>query len=112
MFVATLQGLVDALTAADVPASMDPNDLNLPGVFVTLDRLTGGTLDGGYGIVRARVILLVPERDPRRSAEALEALYTATCEVVTPTSDVEALPAAYAGAEVPALSFTTDLHTN
>lgn len=110
MIADTLQDLVDALNAADVPASLDPNDLNLPGVFVTLDRLATGTLTGSYGIVRARLLLLVPERDARRSLEALEALYVATTAVVTPSSDTEALPANYAGAEVPALSFTTDLH--
>jgi hypothetical protein len=104
-----LQGLVDALQAADVEASVDPSDLNLPGVFVTLDRVTDMTMAGG-GIVRARLMLLVPERDHRRSLEALQDLYAATTDVVTPMSDVEATTAALpAGHEVPGLTFTHDL---
>lgn len=106
--IGTLQGLVDALAAAGTPASLDPSDLNLPGVFVTLDRITEATL-AGAGIVRARLLLLAPDRDQRRALEALQVLYGQVLEVVTPTSDVEAMPAAYQATEVPALSFTTDL---
>lgn len=109
--VGTLQGLVDALRAAEVEASQDPSDLNLPGVFVTLDRLTEFTLGGGC-IVRARLLLLVSDRDHRRAVEALQDLYNATTAVVDPTGDVEATTAALpAGPDLPALMFTTDLPT-
>lgn len=107
--IATLQGLVDALNAADVEASLDPAELNLPSVFVTLDRITDYTIGGG-GVVRARLLLLAPDRDPRRALEGLQALYDATIAVVDPMSDVEATPATMPdGSEVPALSFTHDL---
>lgn len=109
--VATLQGLVDALEDAGVEASLDPADLNLPAVFVTLDRVTDAVLTGGAGTVRARLLLLAPDRDARRSLEALQALYAEVLAVVTPTSDVEATVARTpdGGGEVPALTFTRDL---
>lgn len=108
--VGTLQGLVDALRAADVEASLDPSDLNLPGVFVTLDRLTDYTLGGAAGTVRARLLCLGPDLDHRRALEGLQVLLAGVQAVVDPTSDVEATVAAVpAGVEVPALSFTTDL---
>lgn len=104
-----LQDLVDALVAADVEASLDPSDLNLPGVYVTLDRITDPTLSGG-GTVRARLMLLGPDLDDRRALEGLQDLYTATTAVVTPMSDVEATTANMpAGPDVPGLTFTTDL---
>lgn len=104
-----LQGLVDALRASDVEASLDPSDLNLPGVYVTLDRIHDYTL-AGRGVVSARVMLLAPDRDNRRALESLQTLYDDTTAVVDPTSDVEATTAALpAGHEVPALTFTTDL---
>lgn len=108
--VGTLQGLVEALEAGGVEASLDASDLNLPGVFVTLDRLTVPTLAGGAGLVVARLFLLAPDRDSLRALEGLADLYAAVLAVADPSSDVEATVAARpAGPELPALMFTIDL---
>lgn len=107
----TLQDLVDALQAADVAADLEAAKVRAPGVWVTLDRLpaSGYTLGRG-GIVRARLFLIVQERDARRSLDALQALYDQVEAVVDPTSDVELstldLPERPG---LPAFMFTTDL---
>jgi len=108
MFAKPLTDLAAALRKAGVAASVDPSDLNLPGVWVTLDRMADPTLNG-WGTVRARLILLVADRDHQRALEALATLLLAVQEVVEPDSDVEAGTFTNSGTEVPGLSFTIDL---
>lgn len=108
-FRGALEDLADALAAAGVEASVDPADLDLPGVWVTLDRLTVPTFTGG-GLVRARLLLIVPDQDHIRAVEALQDLYDATVAVVDPMSDVEStLATVQAGPDLPALTFTHDI---
>lgn len=107
--VGSLQGVVDALQLADVRASMDPAKLNPPAVYVTLERIGTWTL-ADEGTITARFLLLVPDTDHLRSLEALQDLYVATVQVVTPTSDVEATTGVMRDqTELPALTFTMDL---
>lgn len=108
MLTKPLADLATALREAGVEASVDPSDLSLPGVWVTLDRLADPTLLG-WGSVRARLVLLVPDRDHLRALEALDALLEAVLAVVDPMSDVEAGTFTASGTDVPGLSFTTDL---
>lgn len=109
-FVAELQAMAAALQAEGVEASLDPSDLNLPGVFLTLDSLRDLTLAGDHGTCRVRLYLLVADRDPLSAASELQQLYAATAAVVPPMSDVEAtlnrLPSS--PAELPALTYTHD----
>lgn len=108
---ATLQDLVDALQAADISADLEAARVRTPGVWVTLDRLpaSGYTLGRG-GIVRARLFLVVGEKDAHRSLEALQGLYDQVEAVVDPASDVEAAALDLPDRPgLPALLFTTDL---
>lgn len=109
-FANALHQLVAAFRAAELEASVDPTDLNLPGVWVTLDRLTGFTMGRG-GMCRARVFLIVGDQDDVRAMEALQDLYGQATAVLPPMSDVESTLARLPGnaPELPALTYTHDI---
>lgn len=107
---AALQGLVEALRAADVQADLDAAKVKLPGVWVSVDRLLDWTLSGG-GMIRARLFVVVADRDDRRVLEALDDICALVFDVVDPMSDVETtnLQLPNGGQPRPALTFTHDI---
>ena len=104
--LAGLDGLTVALNAAGVPASVEVSDLNLPGVWVGMDRITEHTLAGG-GTLAARLLLIVPDNGQREAAKALSSLLAQVSAVVTPVGDITAETVAMPdGSTCPALAFT------
>ncbi len=77
-----LTGIVDVLTAAGVNAAVDPRDLNLPGVWVTVHDITDPTLCGDYS-VRAQLCLIVGDFGTATSLHHLDGLLAAVADVVT-----------------------------
>lgn len=85
---APLDDLVAALDAADVQASLDPSELNLPGAWVTVEDITPSTLEGGWDI-NAVVFLVAADVDHTRAAAALAELFNkATAGGVQPDGPV------------------------
>ena len=56
----------------DVQASLDPGDLNLPGVWVSLDAWTKSRLRGAE--LDCRLFLIAPDINPRDAATELVAI--------------------------------------
>lgn len=77
-----LTGVVDVLTAAGINAALDPRDLNLPGVWVTVHDITDPTLCGGYD-VRAQLCLIAGDFATATALQHLGALLDAVAAVVT-----------------------------
>lgn len=71
---APLVELADAITAAGLPAALDPADVATPGAWITLDRLRRGTVGGGVRL-EVSVYLVAPDLDPRRALDELAAAY-------------------------------------
>lgn len=109
---ATLDALVSSLRAVGVEADTDGSALNLPGVWVSLDRLTDPTLGGEFATVRARLWLAVPPHDTPRSLAALSELLDNVMFAVPPMSDVETGRLGLQdNTEAPALTYTYDIPT-
>jgi len=86
----TLESLADlatALSAAGVPTSMDPSDVNTPGGWLSLENLVPATMGGGWRLETA-VYLIVDEKDARRALADLAALLTTTLTVLRPDGPV------------------------
>lgn len=57
----TLTHTVDRLTAAGIEATVDPRDLNLPAVWVTIDRLDLNRLSGDAATVTIGLTAIAPD---------------------------------------------------
>lgn len=66
--------LVDLLEEAEVRATVDPSDLNLPGAWVTVESIQAANLAGTVRLGCA-VYLVAPDQDYQRAMEALADLY-------------------------------------
>lgn len=66
--------LVDLLEAAEVRATMDPAEVNVPGAWVTLDGFQVTNLRGATAVDVA-VYLIVGDQDTRRALDSLADLY-------------------------------------
>lgn len=77
-----LVDLAADLEAAEVRASLDPADVNLPGAWITVESIQAGNLAGTL-ILGCVVYLIAPDQDYRRAMEALAELYN---KVVGPTA--------------------------
>jgi hypothetical protein len=82
-----LEQLVYLLTAAGVPATLEPEDVSLPGAWVTLESFETRTLKGTPRITAA-VYLIAENKDHRRALEALRDLYNSTRTVLRPDGPV------------------------
>lgn len=86
-----LDELTEALAGIDGvrSASLDPADINLPGVLV---QVVGVSLDLLAGLtIKTNLLLLVDDTQPRRAAKELQDLFNAVIPVVRtlggPTAD-------------------------
>lgn len=105
-----LQDLVDALTAAGVQAATDPSDVNTPGVWVTLDTLTWGTLAGDWR-PEASAYLIVQDKDTRRALDSLQVLLdTIVPSVVVPDGPVVSQGVILPGDPTPLPALRIPLH--
>lgn len=97
--------LCTLLDAAGVKASTDASELNLPGVWVTVDEFRTRNLAGDIRLT-VSLWLIVPNVDPMRALEALAELWrtvraagvvpdgpTVTTAVLLPSAPTEAMPA-------------------
>lgn len=84
-----LQALAETITAAGVQASLDPEALNLPGAWVTLEQFTRWTVQGGMRL-QAAVYLIVPNTDHRRALVQLADLFNTVTTVLSPDGPVVA----------------------
>jgi hypothetical protein len=100
----SVQALTDLLDGAGVKATLDPSELNLPGVWITVDTFQARTLNGGIRLT-VSLWLIVPNVDPVRALEQLADLWrtvrtlvtpdgpTTTTSVILPGNPTEAMPA-------------------
>ena len=105
--------LLEALAAADVQASMDPADLNLPGAWLALDQFRGVNVAGQLRM-ECRLFLISPEIDPLRAIGHLGELHAKVLTVLTPDGPVVSQGVVMPGAPtpLPALSVPVYLYTN
>lgn len=107
-----LQELADLITAAGVPASIDPGLVNAPGAWIHAATCERDTLGGGY-LVRAHVELVVPDYDVATALDALDGLLAKVLTVAVPDDPVK-LDQGLAladGSMLPAWSVPIDLTT-
>lgn len=78
-----LQALVDALTSAGVPATLDPAEVNPPGAWVALDQLRLLTI-GGQLQLTASVYLIAPDTTLMRALELLAPQLRLLLTVIAP----------------------------
>lgn len=70
-----------------VQASLDPADLNLPGVWLTVETIQAWTVRGTLRLTCA-LYLIAPNVDPVRALEELTDLYNTVRTVLTPDGPV------------------------
>lgn len=84
---APITELAELLGSVDVQASMDPAELNLPGVWIALDEVRTANVRGQLQL-RCRLFLISPDTDPLRALELLGDLRDKVATVVTPDGPV------------------------
>lgn len=70
----SVDDLLTALRSQEVRAEVDPSDLNLPGAWVSVERIRAVTVAGDLRL-EVSVYLIVPDRDHRRAMGSLADLY-------------------------------------
>lgn len=107
-----LTELLDVLGTADVEASMDPAELNLPAAWLALDEVRTANMRGQLEL-RCRLFLISPDTDPLRAAELLSDLYTKVRTVLSPDGAVLTQGVVMPGdpTPLPALSVPVYLYT-
>jgi hypothetical protein len=113
-----LEQLVDALKDdAELAATVDPADVNLPGALVRLDNISEETFGGG-ATLKVSVLLIAPDVGVRQALAIIGGLYGAALPTFQkfggPSADstmaTVALPAA-GGSVLPALVVPLELST-
>lgn len=112
--LADLDELVDLIRgeAEDVEASLNPADLNLPGVWVALDAWTKARLRGAE--LECRLFLIAPDIEPRDAAAQLIALFNTVKARISPTGRVTTETVVIPGVEgrpLPALAVPVRIAT-
>lgn len=83
-----LDYVVGRLADADVSAAVEPEKVNVPGVWVDFTGQITHALDGD-GLVGVEVVLIVPANDRRTSLAALQTLLDAVVEELgVPDGDI------------------------
>lgn len=80
---APLTGLLDRLEAAELFASMDPAEVNLPGGWLALDEVRPHGM-GGRLQLRCSLFLISSDRDALRAVGVLAGLFNIARTVLTP----------------------------
>lgn len=105
--------LVALLVGADIQASTDPADLNVPAAWVNLDSIDVVNVAGDLEL-RCRVFLIAPDTSPLRAMEILADLYTRVRQVLSPDGPVVTQGVVMPGdpTPLPALSVPVNLYTS
>lgn len=82
-----VQQLVDVLVGAGLSASANPEDVNLPGAWVTVEQITPLTMDGALQL-SAVVYLVAGDSDYTRAYSSLAELYGLMAGVLVPDGPV------------------------
>lgn len=94
-----------------IRAAIHPQDVQLPGVWLRFDGLTGGTLAGEFGGVLVTLYCAVATTDLERSLGQAQELLAQVAGIVPPMSGPRHVALALPGAGTPAtaLSYTHQL---
>lgn len=108
-----VQQLVQLLVGAGVRATTNPEDLNLPGAWVTVDTVAPLVL-GGPLELRCLVYLVTGDTDYAHALDTLAGLYNRMATVLTPDGDVATQGVVLPGnpTPLPALRVPVNLTTN
>lgn len=102
----------EVVEPGDIEASLDPGDLNLPGVWVALDGWTKSRLRGAE--LDCRLFLIAPDINPRDAASELAALFNKVKARISPvgrvTTELVAIPGTD-GRPLPALAVPVRITT-
>lgn len=103
----SLTAVADTLTAAGIPATVEPRDLQIPGAWVTLHDVIDPTLCGEY-TVRARVCLIASDNGMTHELDALGRMLDLAYDAVTFDEAVTPMTVTPPGmGPLPALVITT-----
>lgn len=97
-----------ALASVDIPASVDPAEVQVPGAWISLVEVDAFTIGGG-GIVVVDVYLIAPDTMPRQALAILgelSALALSVLDVERMTTN-DALQLPDGGRPMPAFKLTT-----
>lgn len=100
--------VVSALEGAEIPASIDPADVNVPGAWVAAREVDVFTAGGG-ALVTVDVYLIAPDIMPRDAMDELSALSTRALDAldIEAMSTNDALQLPDGGRPKPAFKITT-----
>lgn len=76
-----LAHVVDALTAAGIPATIDASQIQIPGAWVTLESIEPHTLAGG-SLVTAQVVLVAMHPNAAHAFDALDQMAAAASQAL------------------------------
>lgn len=83
-----LDQLLELLRAAGLKASMDPADLNLPGVWLAVDTVDVANLKGDLRL-GCLLFLIAGDQDPRRAIGVCSAMFQKVLTVLSPDGAVQ-----------------------
>jgi len=86
----SVDDLLAALRGQELAADVDPSNLNLPGAWVTVDRIVAANVAGEWRL-ECSVYLVDADRDHQRAMESLAAMFNLATAVIRPDGAV--LPA-------------------
>lgn len=101
-----LGDIADQLRIQGIPAGLDRDQVQLPGVWVTS---SGVSLDGlGYYTVHGRLLVLAADRDAEPVLGDMSDLANQVLALWNPDGDLTPVTVRRAGADLPALSIPVD----
>jgi hypothetical protein len=112
---AALDGVCAALASVGIPAAINPEDVQVPGAWVSARDLTYSTLSGGRAVT-VRVWLVLADTDDATALDGLEQLLDGAQEALDIDTTTEPVQLAGTlvlphtpGQPLPAFQFTTTL---
>jgi hypothetical protein len=101
-----LDDIVEQLTAQGIPAALDRDKVQLPGVWVTSGPVS---LDGlSFYTIHSRLIVIAADRDAGPVLDDMTAVVNDVLSLWNPVDDLTPVTVRRAGGELPALSIPVD----
>ncbi|QMV84732.1 hypothetical protein HW450_10340 [Corynebacterium hindlerae] len=106
-----LKALADRLTAAGVPATIDPDLIQLPGALVTVDDIDAAEFGGRFITATAAVHLTAADTGMAYALDQLTRMLKSVLAdgMIPIESQLQALTLPATGVAVPALTLTIEL---